>query len=201
MCRLRKCLRLPTSHRRALATFYEESKASAYRVQHFQKETAEARRTHLTRALSNWLGRIVDEQGNPEARTFIDVGTNSPVLFDEIARLDLFDTLYTLDPLSGLDEELKSLNVEVISEDTGNAGAITAFQQLEHQFSPLDYLERAKNMLAVHGILGITTRTISGFDLQVLWDKAPYVFVPEHLNLLSIRRSDHTCRTRRTGAH
>ena len=41
-------------------------------------------------------------------------------------------------------------------------------------------------MLAADGLFFFTTRTCSGFDLQMLWDKAPYIFVPEHLNLLSV---------------
>lgn len=168
----------------ALTRYYRDSKASAYRVQHFQRETAEARRNHLTRAHVNWLARIVDEQGNPDARTYIDVGTNSPVIFDEVARLELFDTLATLDPLPGLTDDLAALGVSTNAPT--QAGAITSFQQLEHQFSPYESLCTLRERLAPRGVLGLMTRTISGFDLQALWGKAPYIFVPEHLNLLSI---------------
>lgn len=168
----------------ALAAYFSNSKASAYRVEHFQRETAEARRNHLTRAHVNWLARTVDEQGNPAARAYIDVGTNSPVIFDEVARLELFDSLSTLDPLPGLTKDLAGLGVS--TNPPSNAGAITSFQQLEHQFSPYESLCALRDRLAPKGILGLMTRTISGFDLQVLWDKAPYIFVPEHLNLLSI---------------
>ena len=63
---------------------------------------------------------------------------------------------------------------------------MTSFEHLESQFSPFDYLSEAARMLAHRGVCFFTTRTISGFDLQVLWDKTPYIFVPEHLNLLSV---------------
>lgn len=181
----------PRPSQEALTEYYREAKATTYRVEHFQRETAEARRKHLLRSLSNWLGRIVDERGDCHADTFVDIGTNSAVLFDEIRRLDLFDNLSTLNPLPGLDEELEALNIQTVSESLLNAGAITALQQIENQFSPFDFLKTAGDMLAINGLLFFTTRTISGFDLQMLWDKTPYIFVPEHLNLLSLEGIDH----------
>lgn len=180
----------PRPTHEALTLYYRESQATKYRVEHFQRETAEARRTHLLRSLANWLGRIVDEQGNADARTFIDIGTNSTVLFDEIQRLGLFDNSYALHPLPGLEGELDALNVETIDESLLDAGAITALQQLENQFSPFDLIKSAGDMLAINGLFFFTTRTMSGFDLQMLWDKTPYIFVPEHLNLLSLEGID-----------
>ena len=176
----------PRPSHEMLTQYYRESKASQYRVEHFQRETAEERRKYLLRGLSNWLGRIIDEQGNAAARTFIDMATNSSVLFDEIKRLGMFDTLCALHPLPGLEAELGDLGVRTLDEPLLEVGAITAIQQLENQFSPFDFIRSAGDMLAVHGVFFFTTRTISGFDLQMLWDKAPYVFVPEHLNLLSL---------------
>lgn len=174
-----------------LTRYYRESKATRYRVEHFQRETAEARRRYLLRALSNWLGRIVDEKGSTSARSFMDMGTNSTVFFDEIQRLELFEQLYTLNPLPGLDAELDALGVRMVDESLKDLGAVTAIQQLENQFSPFDFIKSAGDRLAINGLFFFTTRTISGFDLQMLWDKAPYIFVPEHLNLLSLEGIEH----------
>jgi hypothetical protein len=176
----------PRPTKEALADYYRNSEASAYRVRHYAKETAEARRRHLLRSHANWMGRLYDEHGNAAARSYVDIGTNSPAIFDEVRRLGLFDKLYSLNPLPGLESECKARGVEVIHEPIRDAGAVTAFQQLESQFSPLDLVKTACDMLAVGGLFFMTTRTISGFDLQMLWDKTPYIFVPEHLNLLSI---------------
>lgn len=181
----------PRPSHEALTQYYRESRATKYRVEHFQRDTAEARRKHLLRSLANWMGRIVDEHGQSDARSFADLGTNSTVLFDEIQRLELFDTLYTVNPLPGLEEEFKTQNIEVVEESLLNARAITALQQIENQFSPFDFLKSAGDMLSINGLLFFTTRTISGFDLQLLWDKTPYIFVPEHLNLLSLEGIDH----------
>lgn len=169
-----------------LLDYYAKSNASRYRVEHFARKTAEARRAHLLRNMANWMGRLVDEKGNPDARSFADVGTVSPSLFDEIQGLNLFDTLVALDPLPGLEAELKERDVRLAGNNEGGWGAVTLLEQVEHLFSPREILEQLHARLADGGLLFLTTRTSSGFDLQVLGGKAPYIFVPEHLNLLSV---------------
>jgi hypothetical protein len=170
----------------ALADYYENSRASHFRVDHFAKETAEARRLQILRSHANWLGRLVDEAGNPKARAYADIHSNYPVVFEEIARLGLFDTLYSVNPHPAFDEACIAAGAGVSRAALSGLGAATAFEILEHEFSPERLLDDAHSSLAAGGLLFLTTRTISGFDLQVLWDKAPYIYVPEHLNLLSI---------------
>lgn len=176
----------PRPTKEALAEYYRESEASAYRVRQYARETAEARRSHLFASHIGWMGRLYDEYGNRGARTFVDIGTNSLAVFDEVRRLDMFDRLCTFNPMPGLEEEFAASGVEVLGAPITGAGAVTAFHQLENQFSPYDLVASARSMLAENGLVCMTTRTISGFDSQILWDKAPYIFVPEHLNLLSI---------------
>lgn len=176
----------PRPTKEALDEYYTDSSASHYRVDHFAKKTAEARRIHLLRSHAMWLGRMVDEVGNPEARTYVDAGTQSIQIFDAIKGLGIFDTLYSFSPLPSLDKECEKLGVQVAREPLASIGAITAMSQLENRFSPLDYLKCLGDMLIDKGILTFTTRTVSGFDMQVLWEKTPYIFVPEHLNLLSV---------------
>ncbi len=176
----------PRPTQAALAEYYQHSKASGYRVEHFQRETAEARRTHQFRSLAQWLGRMVQEQGTGDSTSFVDVGTNSAVVFEEIQRLGLFEACHSLDPLPGLEEDLKALEVQTLKAPMHDAGAISAWQQLEHQFSPYDFIASAHEQLSEGGMLFFTTRVSTGFDLQMLWDKTPYIFVPEHLNLLSL---------------
>ncbi len=176
----------PRPTREALVDYYQNSQASKFRVEHYSKETEEARRHHLLRTHTNWMGQLYDETGNPDARSFVDIGTNNPGIFDEVKSLGIFETYYSLNPLPGIEEECEKRGATVIHEPIHEVGAVTAFQQLENQFSPLEYTKVACDMLAINGLFFFTTRTISGFDLQMLWDKTPYVFVPEHLNLLSI---------------
>ena len=168
-----------------LANYYENSQAGKYR-DFLSHETADARRLHVLRSRMAWVGRIFDEMGDGQSKSYADIGTAHPFVLDEAKRLRLFDHLYSINPLfmsddvSGADEStLQDAPLEEL-------GAVTAFEQLEHQFSPRDFLKTVSDMLAEGGIFFLTTRTISGFDLQVLWDQTPYIFVPEHLNLLSI---------------
>jgi hypothetical protein len=170
----------------ALDDYYRHSRASRFRAEHFTSQTSEARRRHVLRAHAFWLGRLFDECGPSEARGYADWGTNFPVIFEEVRALELFDPIVSLDPLPGLERACEERGAPVTHDPPSGLGAVTAFEQLEHRFAPAEYLSRAHAMLAPGGMLFLTTKTISGFDLQALWDKAPYIYVPEHLNLLSI---------------
>lgn len=176
----------PRPAQRGLAEYYRNSRASQFRVEHFAKETVQARRFHILRSHANWLGRLVDERGNSQARGYADIETSYPVIFEEVKRLGLFERLYSLNPHAAFDDACGASGATVSRDRVTGLGAVSAFEALEHQFSPLDFLTAAHQSLATGGLLFFTTRTISGFDLQVLWDKAPYIYVPEHLNLLSI---------------
>lgn len=168
-----------------LTNYYENSQAGKYR-DFLSHETADARRLHVLRSRMAWVGRIFDETGDVSARSYADIGTAHPFVLDEVRRLQLFDHLYSVDPSFDFGDNSDAR--EVAREDAAleGLGAVTAFEQLEHQFSPRDFLKSVHDMLEDGGIFFLTTRTISGFDLQVLWDQTPYIFVPEHLNLLSI---------------
>jgi len=122
----------------------------------------------------------------PAQPCYADVRTYAPQIFDEVAELGIFDALYALDPQAGLDAHCGATVHAVALADAPELHAISAFEKLEHQHAPQTFLESLRDRLAPGGLLFLTTRTSSGFDLQTLWDKAPYIFVPEHLNLLSI---------------
>lgn len=168
-----------------LTNYYENSQAGKYR-DFLSHETADARRLHVLRSRMAWVGRIFDETGNSAAKTYADIGTAHPFVLDEVRRLALFDHLYSVNPSFVIDGQSDAREATPQDAPLESLGAVTAFEQLEHQFSPRGFLKNVHDMLVDGGIFFLTTRTISGFDLQVLWDQAPYIFVPEHLNLLSV---------------
>jgi len=165
----------------ALGRYYRESRASRFRVEHFSRDTAKARRYHLLSSHASWMGQLFDEAGNPEAKAYGDYETHSPEIFDEIRAQGLFSPLHAIEPLLAPEGD-----TPVAVGPVSGLGALSAFEKLEHQFSPYAFVQTLRESIAPGGLLFLTTRTISGFDLQVLWDKTPYIFVPEHLNLLSI---------------
>ncbi len=173
----------------ALKDYYLHSRASKFRVEHYTRQTGEARRQHVLRSHALWLGRLFDEAASTDCRRYGDMGTNYPLVYNEIRSLELFHTMTSVDPNPDLDSLLSEsgITIERGQDITGEPfGAMSAFEQLEHKFSPGDLLRSIHDRLAAGGMLFFTTKTVSGFDLQVLWDKAPYIYVPEHLNLLSI---------------
>jgi hypothetical protein len=169
-----------------LDRYYAESRASRFRVEHFSRDTAKARRYHLLRNNAYWMAQIADEAGNRDVRTYADLRTHSPQIFDEVHALHYFSALYSVEPVVSPVGQCEAPVETIDLHDAPPLGAISAFEKLEHRFSPFHFLDEACRKLAPGGLVFFTTRTISGFDLQVLWDKAPYIFVPEHLNLLSI---------------
>ena len=173
----------PTSS--ALARYYGESEASRLRVEYFTAESGGARLLHVLQSRVDWIVQVIERQ-QCDGSDFVDVGTVYPPFLDEMHSLGLFQNRYSADPPAGLVTMLDEKGVTIGAPQTASALVATAFEQLEHQASPAAFIRRIHGMLAPGGVLFLTTRTITGFDLQVLWGRTPYIFVPEHMNLLSV---------------
>jgi len=69
----------------------------------------------------------------------------------------------------------------------GPVDAITAFETFDRAADPRALVAAAHRALRPGGLLFATAPSISGFELQVLWDRARTIAPPDKINLLSLR--------------
>lgn len=172
-----------------LDRYYAESEAGRFRADQFAQATATQRRHHQLRGNALWMSQLAEGLGLGPGSTLADVRTYTPALFEEVAALEYFGPLYSIDPHYG---QAESLAGALSLEAAPLLDAVSVFEKLEHHHAPRTLLASLHRALRPGGLLFLTTRTISGFDLQMLWGKAPYIFAPEHLNLLSVEGIERT---------
>ncbi|MEX2375891.1 MAG: class I SAM-dependent methyltransferase [Dehalococcoidia bacterium] len=169
----------------ALDNYYEHADAGRLREAYFTEETGIARLLHVTQSRADWIADH-SERVEHTSLTHLDFGTMSGGLVSELKRLAAFSRFFALDAPTSAHASLVDDGVELDIPPNHSIDIATVFEQLEHRFSPEVLLRRIGKMLRPGGILFATTRTCSGFDTLVLGEKNPYLFVPEHLNLISV---------------
>ena len=175
--------------------YYQESESVKFWGTHFFKETAEARRQKIFRPRASLVDQWSKECGvEPgEDGLFVDIGSGYGIFLDEIKRLKRFDRILGIEPAPNLARacqkrgfEVIEKKIEEIEEREVEAVFATAFEVLEHVFNPLEFLQSACRVLRRGGNLMFTTLTVSGFDIQVLWENSKSIYPPHHINLLSV---------------
>ena len=194
----RRCGSLYLSPRPTAAMYdlyYQESESVQFWSTHFFKETAEARRQKIFRpraqVVDQWSKECGGEPGG--GGLFVDIGSGYGIFLDEIKRLKRFDRILGIEQAPNLARTCRERGFEVIEKKIEEIAAreveavfATAFEVLEHVFNPLEFLQSAGRVLRRGGILMFTTLTVSGFDIQVLWENSKSIYPPHHINLLSV---------------
>jgi hypothetical protein len=178
----------PRPNAEMLSAFRTRSEAYRYKVSQFVPAGAEARRFHLVASFAQWLARLFDSYGNKAARGLMDVGPISALVLDEVASHGRFADRFAYRPHPLAEQACLATGAAVVAERTDipfPLAAITATETIEHLADPASELQALVALLADGGMFFLTARTSSGFDLSILGPEAPYVFVPEHMNLLS----------------
>lgn len=173
--------------------YFTESEATVFWHSHVVKETVKGRIGHLFRPRAVWVANLT-EQYFEKPSVFVDINSMYNEFLEEIDKLDLFKNKIILNPAVDIAESIKEekgfevINKSIMSVDSNeiNANAVTAFAVFDHVFNVEIFLKAVKSLLTDKGLLFFTTSTISGFDLQVLWNNSKTIFPLDKINLLSI---------------
>jgi len=173
--------------------FVGESEAVKYWCTHFYKETAQSRREKMFRPRAGLAAGIADRFGLARASAFADIGAGYGIFLEEVERLGRFGEIIAVEPSPQLADKCRERGFKVIQKtiEEISAGEVsvafaTSFEVLEHLYSPEEFLSAVRRILLPQGLLLITTLTVTGFDIQLLWEHSKSVYPPHHINLLSV---------------
>ena len=174
----------------ALRTYYLKSSARAFWRQKLSRMTKDKRRDKIVKPRYEWIADSAYEY-SPNARHILDVNTNQEIVLDEISSVEVFKRKTIVDPLFPVDEVLFP-KLDVISSPltdvhlNEDVDAITLFEVLDHTSDVEALFRKVCGMLKKGGLCFLTTILCSGFDIQILWDKAQNLFPPDRLNVFSV---------------
>jgi hypothetical protein len=182
----------PRPSEEALVDFYMNSKSSRFWQERILKETKETRRAKLFKPRAQWVLDIVD-QYRPDARLGIVIGYHNDLLIEELMLQDkrLFELIVT-NPIADIEfKDLTLSGVTIRPTPTGQliscgpADILFAFDIFDRCTDVDALFAAARSILTANGLILASTTMISGFDLQMLWDRSESIYPPDRLNLFS----------------
>ena len=188
--RCRSLYASPRPSREQLALYYLKGESVQFWSTDFYRQTSEARREKIFRPRAHLIGEL---DSHSPGGVFADIGAGFGILLEEVDKLDRFAAVMGIEPSAALARDCRSKGFQIIEKsveevrpDELRADFLTAFEVMEHVFDPLTFLSAAASLLKPGGQILFTTLTVSGFDIQVLWEASKSVHPPHHLNLLSV---------------
>ena len=170
--------------------YLSHSPAAAFRSSDEYREAMGGRVKELAAHRAEWVSELCERVRPDGQRPVVDVETRSADYLAQLQRRQV-GPLVTVKSLCSMPESLtappRSLTtVDDLADLRGaNARLIALFDVLERETSPSSLVLAAREALGPGGLLVITARSGSGFDIQVLWEHAT-IFPLEHINLLSV---------------
>ena len=181
----------PTAAR--MARFYDEAESVKFWSTDFYRQTADSRREAMFRPRARMAAEMADRFALPAAARLVDVGAGYGLFLEEARATGRFVRPVAVEPAEPLAAVCRDKGFQVVeksAEEVGDgevaADLATAFEVLEHVNEPLAFLSAIGRLLAPGGLAILTTLTASGFDIQVLWDRAKGVYAPHHVNLMTV---------------
>lgn len=176
-----------------LAQYYVDADAVRFWSEQFYRSTASARREKMFRPRARLIAELARQGAFEDLETFVDVGAGYGLFLQEVRDARVFQNLLGLEPEPKLASICRSEGFEIVEkwvedvrEGELQASAAACFEVIEHVFDPLSFLAGCGRLLKTGGVLVLTTLTIDGFDLQVLWDRSRSITPPQHLNFPSL---------------
>lgn len=175
----------------SLQEFYTRSKARKFWHGELTRATRRKRKEKIIKPRIQW---IVDSTREylPDSEHIVDINTNQYGYVEELLEDKFFrkKTLINLFlPFNNLkfDPSINIINIptwKVSLEE--RVDVVTIFEVVNHMADVDMLFKKIHAMLKDNGLCFMTAILISGFDLQILWEKSENLFPPDRLNIFSV---------------
>lgn len=185
------CGTMFVSHRpsdESLYKYQREAESHRYYVNEYLLTLKTQQADRFLNPRVNWILDSILEYDSPK-NAFLDLRSKYPLMLDKIRNENEFSRLFFSRPLFELDSIPKDGFIEkgaFQSNSDGSLSVITAFDYLDSLFNPEAFIQQAHRILENKGLLFLTTRCISGLDMQILWANSKSILPPHHVTLFSI---------------
>lgn len=176
-----------------IASYYKTSASSKFWAERFFPETAEARRQKIFYPRAMLIKELITRFKVPAPISLADVGAGFGIFLEESKKTGAFSEIFAIEPSADLATCCRSKGFQVIErsvedmkENELQVSVVCSFEVLEHLFDPEKFIRSMKKILKPGGLMIFTTLTISGLDLQVLWNNSKSISPPHHINFLSV---------------
>ena len=176
----------PVPHQEILDELRAEGKGAAYRSKLFGDTLSSNRYQHILLEQLQWMTMTLDEM-ETQSESYFDYYSYDPNWMKLVLDQEAFSNPVSVSPQGKTGSQVPSSKAAVIpiSEVKNTAEVISAFGVLDKISDPVSALEHMIHHLADEGVLFISTTT-SGFEYQILADKAPSLVPLDRLTLFSI---------------
>lgn len=174
-----------------LADFYRDSRLYQYWDKYIFPASRDVRRDRIFRPRVTRITEMLQDRGLKQG-CLVDVGAANG-LFCEVAKeAGVFERVIAVEPSADLAETCARAGIETIHgtvERVADFGVtpdvITAFEVLEHLFSPDEFVRQCVSVLPPGGILVLTCPNYEGFDIQTI-GVASESLDAEHINMFNV---------------
>ena len=181
----------PSPNDESLVKYYKYSTSRNYWRDNISKQTRQKRKEKIIKPRFEWIKESVEEYF-PHATHIVDINTDQYGYIEEMVETSLFHRKTLLNPFLPLNDIDLSNRIQVVNTPMDDFAfereidVITIFEVADRKADVDNFFENIRRILKKNGLCFMTAILASGFDLQVLWDKADNIFPPDRLNVFSI---------------
>lgn len=168
--------------------YYRSSEASRFWRERVVPSTEPARDAKIARPRAQWVADGLAEHV-PAAVTGIALGRDPAPFVSALQQLSPhIQRLLVMDPHTAEAASTPTApDALTLAAANGGLDFAVAFDVLDRCADPRGLVERVRAALRPGGAFFVITPSISGFDLQVLWDRSRTIMPPDRINLFSLR--------------
>ena len=181
----------PSPSDRLVQRYFVDSGAREFWHNELRKSTNRKRQEKIIKPRIEWLIESTEEHFSG-SKSIADINTSSIGFMEELMATDAFSRKAFINPLISGDEVNGLWNGDIVNTPWWDVSfredfhVVSAFEVVNRVADVELFFSMLHKILKKEGLCFITAILISGFDLQILWDKAISLFPPDRHNVFSL---------------